>query len=41
MLALDLCRVKARVRDARIDDVKATTTKEKEKEKENTCLKYM
>ena len=29
----------ARVRDARGDDVKATTIKEKEKE--NTCLLYM
>ena len=37
-LTMDLCRVMARVRDLHIDDVKATTIKEKEKE--NTCLLY-
>ena len=32
--------VMARVRDARVYDVQATTIKEKEKEKENTGLTY-
>ena len=36
---MDLCGVMVRVRDARIDDVKTTTIKEKEKG--NTCLLYM
>ena len=33
---MDKCTARVRVRDARGDDVKATTIKEKEKE--NTCL---
>ena len=46
-VAIDKCPAGVRVRDARRDDVKATTIKEneKEKEKENTkeniCLLYM
>ena len=35
---MDLGRVMTMVRDARVDDVKATIIKEKEKE--NTCLMY-
>ena len=38
-VAMDKCSVRVRVRDARRDDVKATTIKEKEKE--NICLLYM
>ena len=38
-IIMDLCRVMAKVRDAHIDDVKATTIKEKEKG--NTCLLFM
>ena len=38
-VALDKCT--ARVRDAHIDDVKATTIKEKQKENKNTCILYM
>ena len=37
MVKMDPCGVKARERDARIDDVKVTTIKEKE----NTRLLYM
>ena len=38
-IKMDLCGMMARVRDVRVDDVKATTIKEKEKE--NTCLMYV
>ena len=41
-LAMDKCTMRVRVRDARRDDVKATTIKEKEKEKEKeNKRKYM
>ena len=36
-VTIDLCKVMVRVKDARVDDVKGTTLKEKE----NTCLLYM
>ena len=39
VVARDKCTV--RVRDARGDDVKADTIKEKQKQKENACLLYM
>ena len=38
---MDKCMARVRVRDARRDDVKAITIREKRKEKENTCLLYM
>ena len=46
---MDQCAVRVRVRDARGDDVKATTIKEKKKKKKkkkkenkkNICLLYM
>ena len=40
-VAMDECTARVRVRDARRDDVKATTIKEKENTKENICLLYI
>ena len=38
---MDKCTARVRVRDACVDDVKATIIKEKQKQKENICLLYM